>query len=512
MKSWRKADQMKQSLIWLCLGLGFVILMLIMVPGGGRPSDFTLFLGRFHPLVVHLPIGILLVAVILELLSRKPSLRGRYDTGITALLYIGVWSSIFAVVAGLYLAQGGGYAANELLWHKRMGIMVVLFSSLAYLYKAWPSLSVRWLGRWESRVYGIVLGFMLLMLTLAGHLGGVLTHGSDYLSRYMPDGLRQIAGLPKKADIGRLQLENPSETTVYAAFIAPIFESRCVACHNANVQRGGLRLDTPEFIRIGGDSGPSIVAGRAEESELIHRIWLPVSSDEHMPPIESPQLSIAEAELLQWWIDAGASFDELLPDAEWSFATQMIVDGMGLGEIKTGIFALDTPPPDSLDVVQLASLGLSVTPLAASEPYLQVRCADPPVCTNSDRLQEALKRLSSNITWLDLGRSQIGDGLMEVIGDLPHLTRLYLQQTSVTDTGLTYLGNLEYLEYLNLYGTAVSDSGLVHLETLPVLKSLYLWQTSTTDEGVERLQSALPELYINTGASLIPIQPDSTSS
>ncbi|MCY4160143.1 MAG: ribonuclease inhibitor, partial [Bacteroidetes bacterium] len=262
---------MKRSLFWLCGGLAFVTVMLLLVPGDGRPSDFSLFLGRFHPLVVHLPIGILVVAVLLELLSRIPSLRGRYDTGILALLYIGVWTSILAVLAGLYLAQGGGYAANELMWHKRMGVLVVLCASLAYLYKAWPGLSERWLKHWERRMYGIALCVMLVAITFTGHLGGVLTHGPDYLTRYLPDGLRQIAGLPKKADIGKLQLENPSQATVYAALIAPILESRCVACHNANVQRGGLRLDEPEFITEGGDSGPSIVAGRSHESELIYR-------------------------------------------------------------------------------------------------------------------------------------------------------------------------------------------------------------------------------------------------
>lgn len=503
---------MKQSLIWLCMGLAFVVFMLIVVPGSGQPSDFSLFLGRFHPVVVHLPIGILVVAALLEVLSRRPSLRGRYDTGILALLYIGVWSSILAVAAGLYLAQGGGYAADQLAWHKRMGILVVLFASLAYLYKAWPGLSERWLKHWERRAYGIAMGFMLLVVALTGHLGGVLTHGSDYLSRYLPDGLRQVAGLPKKADIGRLQLENPAETTVYAALIAPILESRCIACHGSGAQRGGLRLDGPEFITEGGDNGSPIVAGRAHESELIHRIWLPANSDDRMPPAESPQLSVAEAELLRWWIDVGASFEELLPDVEWSPVTQTIVDHMGLDEIRTGIFALDTTPPDSMDVAQLASLGVSVTPLAENEPYLQVRCVDPETCTDASGLQEALDPLSANIAWLDLGRSPVGDDLVEVIADLPHLTRLHLQQTSVTDAGLAHLGNLEFLEYLNLYGTAVTDSGLVHLESLPALNSIYLWQTEVTDAGVTRLQSALPDLYINTGLSLIPVEPDTTGS
>ena len=499
---------MTKSLIGLCAGVFFMILMLFMVPESGQPSDFTLFLGRFHPLVVHLPIGILMVAALLEGLSRIPSFKGRYDTGILALLYIGVWTSMMAVIAGLYLAQGGGYAADQLMWHKRLGILVVFLASLAYLYKAWPALSEQLFKRWESGIYGVTLCLMLFALIFTGHFGGVMTHGSDYLTRYLPDGIRQIAGLPKKADIGKLHLEDPSQVTVYAALIAPILESRCEGCHNSAVQRGGLRLDEPEFILLGGDSGPSIVSGRSDESELIHRIWLPAISDESMPPDESPQLSIAEAELLRWWVDAGASFEELLPDAEWTPATQTIVDYMGLGEIRTGIFALDTAPPDSMDVLALSSLGFAVTPLAENEPYLQVRCVNLEACSHGTNLDEALRPLSEQIAWLDLGRSQVGDPFIEVIADLPHVTRLYLQQTSVTDAGISHLQGLEYLEYLNLYGTQISDSGLVYLEDLPSLQSLYIWQTSTTDAGIAQLQSVLPELYINHGSSLTPVESD----
>ncbi|MCY4171126.1 MAG: ribonuclease inhibitor [Bacteroidetes bacterium] len=503
---------MNQSVVWLCVGLGLTVIMLVMVPGSGRPTDFTLFLGRFHPLVVHLPIGILMVAALLELLSRLPSLRGRYDSAIQVLLYVGVWSSMMAVAAGLYLAQSGGYAAEQLMWHKRMGILLVLLASLAYLYKAWPALSERWRKPWESGVYGVTVGFMLVSLTFTGHFGGVLTHGSDYLTRYLPDPIRLAAGLPKKADIGRLQLEDPSSTSVYAALISPILESRCVACHNSAVQRGGLRLDEPEFINEGGDSGPVVVSGLSDESELIKRIWLPANSNDRMPPAESPQLTIAEAELLRWWIDAGASFEDLLPDAEWSLSTQTIVDYMGLGDIRTGIFALDTAPPDSMDITALVSLGLSVTLLGENEPYLQVRCVNLEACTGGNELSEALRRLSPNIAWLDLGRSQVGDELMEVIAALPHLTRLHLQQTMVTDAGMTHLSELNYLEYLNLYGTSITDSALVHFEELPALRSLYLWQTLITDDGVARLQATAPELYINTGLSLMPVEADSLES
>ena len=229
-----------------------------------------------------------------------------------------------------------------------------------------------------------------------------------------------------------------------------------------------------------------------------------------MPPEGSPQVSVAEAELLRWWIDAGASFEELLPDAETTPVVQAILGGLGLDEIRTGIFALSVAPPDSLDVAMLAQQGVSATRLAEAEPYLQVRCTDFQMCSSED-MAIALSRLAPNIAWLDLGRSSVNDTLLETIGTLPHLTRLHLQQTQVTDAGLAHLQNLEFLEYLNLYGTAVSDSGLMHLHNMPSLRSLYLWQTNVTDTGVAELQAAAPDLYINTGLSLEPATTDSTA-
>ncbi len=503
-------DLMKNSVYILGAGLAVLIIMLIAVPGGGRPSDFSLFLGRFHPLVVHLPIGILLVAALFEALSRWTPMRDRIETATRILLYAGAWSALLAVALGLYLAQGGGYDSRTLAWHKRLGILVALSSSLCYVYKAWPELlQQRVIKTREHAVYATAVGVLILAVAFTGHLGGQLTHGAGYLSRYLPDGLRQLAGLQKKADLGKLQLENPAETTTYAAIIQPVLTTKCTSCHSERRARGGLRLDAPEHIMEGGDEGPPIVPGRAHESELIHRIWLPLVADDHMPPEGSAQLSVAEAELLRWWIDAGASFEEFLPDAEMTPVVQTILSGLGLGEIRTGIFALSVSPPDSQDVAALAQQGIAATLLAEDEPYLQVRCTNPQSCAHSDELEATLRRLAPNIAWLDLGRSTADDAFLETIGALPHLTRLHLQQTQVTDTGLEHLQSLEYLEYLNLYGTAVSDTGLAHLHNLSALRSLYLWQTNVTEAGVADLQAAVPDLYINTGLSLEPVIADS---
>lgn len=494
---------MKKSAIALLAGLLIFLLLLIFV--GGRASDADLFLGRLHPALVHLPIGILLVAALLEAWNRH---AGGYDRAVLALLYCGAWSAFLAASAGLYLAKGGGYDPTTFAWHKRMGVLVALVATGAYLLKLQAFAGLRPSTLLEKRGYLYSIAGLVLVIGLTGHLGAELTHGSGYLTRYMPDGIRTLIGLPEKEDIGRLQLENPAEATIYSALVEPILERRCVSCHGESASRGGLRLDSPEAIFEGGDAGPAVVAGRSEESELVYRIWLPLASDEHMPPEGRPQPTVAEAEILRWWIDSGASLEETLPDADITPVVQSILDGYGLDEIRTGIFALDVSMPSDDDVAALAETGVSAVPLAENEPFLQVRCTDPAACSG-EAFREALVRLPGNIAWLDLGRTDVGDEILPAVGSLRHLTRLHLQQTRVTDAGLEHLSNLEYLEYLNLYGTSVTDSGLAHLEGLASLRSLYLWQSEATEAGAAALNEVLPDLEINLGLELAP---DTTQS
>lgn len=488
---------MKKTWWSLLAALAVLFVMLFTDDAGGRPSDFTLFLGRFHPALVHLPIGILLLAALLETLTRRPRFAS-YDKALPVVLLAGAWSAILAAVAGLYLSQGGGYDAGTLAWHKRLGVAVAVLAAAAYMLRSKTPYTDR-----LQRSYLVALAGVLLGVAIGGHLGGVLTHGDGYLTRYMPDVARSLAGFPPKDERGRLQLENPEEATIYATLIQPILDERCVACHHAGKREGGLALDTYENLLEGGDDGEAVTAGRSGASTLIQRLWLPPKHKDHMPPEGRPQPTVAEAELIRWWIDQGASAEQTLAEAEPTPTIQAIFDGYGLDDIRTGIFALQMPPPNAEAVEALRATGVSVLPLAEDEPFLEVRCLQPTGCMN-DAQQKALLPLAQHVAWLDLGRTDVNDTTLAVVVPLVHLTRLHLEQTRITDAGLTHLESLDYLEYLNLYGTEVTDAGLVHLESLPRLRTLYAWQTGVTDAGAGRLQQARPGLDVNLGWSPEP--------
>ncbi len=96
----------------------------------------------------------------------------------------------------------------------------------------------------------------------------------------------------------------------YAQDIKPLLKARCYACHGALKQEAGLRLDTAEFIRRGGDSGPALIPAQPHDSLLLQKITA-TDIAVRMPP-EGEPLTAAQIALLNHWISSGA----LAPAAE----------------------------------------------------------------------------------------------------------------------------------------------------------------------------------------------------
>lgn len=488
----------------LLIGAAILVAMSFMVDDASGYGDGALFFGRFHPMLVHLPVGILLLALIGEAVPSAGRFAG-LRRAVPVILLVGAWSAIAAATAGVFLSTAGGYDAGTLLWHKRLGLGIAIVATVAYL--------VRDRSRSESdsarpKAPYLALLFLLLgFIAVAGHLGGDMTHGEGFLTRYMPDTVRGVIGLGPKENIGRLQVDRPNEVTVYATLVEPILNHRCVACHSESNKKGDLALDTPAGIIEGGDDGDVLVAGSADDSEMVRRIWLPLADDDHMPPENRPQVTVAEAELLKWWINSGASFDQTLSDAELTPTAERVLAGYGITEIPRGIFALDVSAPDSTAVARLRAGGLTVRPLSQDGPFLEVQCVRATECLNANQT-EGLRALADQVAWLDVSKSQIADSGFGVISHLKHLVRLDLSQTNVSDNDIGGLDGLEYLESLNLYGTPITDGALDQFALLPGLTELYLWQTTVTTAAADRLRQDRPDIDVNMGIATRSQQAD----
>lgn len=484
---------MTKSLRALLVGL--LLLGVVAVVGGDHDSSLWPFAGRFHPLLVHLPIGMLLLAVVAELLGRRPAWSAWRPLVPLALL-VGAWSAITAGIAGLLLSDWGSYDPDVLRWHRWFGLTIAALATLT-----WWLRSMAESGEERAhRNYPIAVIALLLTITIGGHLGGTLTRGEGYLTRYLPEGVRAMIGLPAEEALTAIAIGNPDTTRVYATLIQPILTTRCGSCHNPMRHKGGLVLTTSKGLFAGGRQGKVVVAGRSEESELLVRVSLPPGHTEAMPP-DRP-LPIAEAELLRWWIDQGASTDVKLSVIERPSGIRRTLAAYGLEDLPTGIFALTVPPADSALISAARAGGFSVLPLARKSSYLNVAVLNP-----AGMQIERLRPLAQQVASIDFSHAPVNDSVMGLLAAMPHLTRLKLTGTKVTDAGVTRLAGLAFLEYVNLVDTDISDAGLRALERLPRLRAVHLWGTRVTALGVARLQQALPRAVITRAAPVMP--PDS---
>ena len=98
------------------------------------PSDWVMFFGHFHPVVVHLPIGMLMIAAILELIARKKELNS-LQPAIAPILLVGTLTAIISCLFGYLLSSSGEYNEDTLFWHQWMGIAVAFISFLSWYMK-----------------------------------------------------------------------------------------------------------------------------------------------------------------------------------------------------------------------------------------------------------------------------------------------------------------------------------------------------------------------------------------
>ncbi|MEM7557795.1 MAG: DUF1549 domain-containing protein [Planctomycetota bacterium] len=113
-----------------------------------------------------------------------------------------------------------------------------------------------------------------------------------------------------------------SEDVDYLRDIKPVLKAKCYSCHGALKQEAGLRVDTVEFMREGGDSGRALSREEGLDS-LIHDRISSSDNDERMPP-EGEPLSPEQLKRFQQWLANGAKApeDELAqadPATHWAF-------------------------------------------------------------------------------------------------------------------------------------------------------------------------------------------------
>jgi uncharacterized membrane protein len=447
----------------------------------------TSFIGHFHPVLVHLPIGILLLAILFEFLSRREKYASLTNAVELSWLLGGI-AAAFSCVTGYMLSLSGEYEGDTLSRHQWLGITVAAVSFLAYYLKK----------KNKTKFYTATVFATALGVTITGHLGGTLTHGSDYLFNFKE----------KKVEKRDPSVFTPNFETAlaYQDVIQPILKEKCYTCHNESKQKGKLRMDSPEFLLKGGENGAIFVNGKPDESEIIKRILLPLNHDDHMPPKEKPQITTKEFDLLKWWIAQGADMHKAVKDLNLSPNIKALFGAAAVASVAN-IVLKDLPDvkvgtPSVSDIIALKKMNVVAIPIGNDKPFLTVNFINRPKITAE--MLPHLKALSKNIAWIKLSDAVLNDTVFTFLKDCENLTKLSLNNTNIDDINLSKLLIFKYLSSLSLVNTKVTSQGVLTLKALPQLQKLFLFQTQIKPEEYENLISQMPNILIDSGGYAVP--------
>ncbi len=285
------------SVLKIALILTAVLVVLVLIPFEGQGHWVLAIFGRFHPLLVHLPIGILIGLFALEAINLyKPELN--LSTACRLLIWLAVITSIPTVLAGLLLISEGGYGSGGTT-HKWLGWLTALVS-VWLLVLHHTEISVK--KKHFSKIYHGGLVINMILLTAAGHMGGTLTHGSNYLTELLPDEMKSILGNDRNKRLAHLISQNAvykleDLQPVFNESVKPILENNCYSCHGDKEQKGGLQLNTLD---------PDIVHGKDGAK---WRAALDMINLGEMPPEDEPPLTDKERQQLVEWLTSSLKYD-----------------------------------------------------------------------------------------------------------------------------------------------------------------------------------------------------------
>ena len=95
----------------------------------------------------------------------------------------------------------------------------------------------------------------------------------------------------------------------FAGQIKPVFEERCVECHNSTTMLGEFNIQNRELAFKKRNNGPAIVPGAPDRSPLLLTLTLP-AGDRKVMPATGHRIPDADIQLIRRWIKEGAKWPE----------------------------------------------------------------------------------------------------------------------------------------------------------------------------------------------------------
>jgi YHS domain-containing protein len=437
-------------------------------------ADVLAVFGRMHPLLLHLPIGMLLGLGLLEWFGAR---RGQAPMARGVVLVVAI-SAIVGAASGWMLHEEDGYASSFALeWHERLGI--------ATAFGALFSVVLRFRGK--TTPYRWMLLLTIALMVPAGHFGAEMTHGKGFLWEPLEEEEVPVAPIMPEPSA-----EGLAAMASYQQHVAPLLKARCTRCHGARKVKGELRLDSPEAIMAGGETGAALGA----EGEFVRRLELPLEHDDHMPPDSKTQLTAQELSLLQVWIAQDAPFE-----GEFAFAEATIREEPAQAVESSSAHQDGNDPTYDQAIAGLEGSLAHWQTIEPGSKQLLISFAPFAEAANDEIVEQLLGLIPGYIEELNLGRTQITGSTMNLVGAMTNLRSLNLAQTPLGDWDIGLLEGHQHLEDLVLSQTSITDGSIDVFLTMPSLSELYVWGTSVSNEGIARLREKLPEVIVDFGDS-----------
>ncbi|GAA4084623.1 c-type cytochrome domain-containing protein [Mucilaginibacter panaciglaebae] len=431
--------------------------------------------GRMHPLLLHFPIVLLIMAMLFEFFRFRAAFKEEilYQNFTTALLLIGSLLAAITAIMGLFLSKEPGYSGNTLQWHKWAGSGVVLLSSAIY----WCRNS-QWYKASLAKT-GAIITFIALVL--AGHYGAYITHGENFI---LAPVMSKAAPIPI------------DKALVYKDVIQPIFENKCANCHNEDKLKGGLMLTDSASILKGGKTGKLFIPGDPQMSLILQRIHLPLNDDKHMPPAGKTQLTDDELNLLYLWIKEKPNFKQKVLSLPAADSLRLLASTV-LAPATSAGDTYDFTAADEKTIAGLNNNYRVVHALAKESPALAVNIYNKNIYT--PKVLEDLSPIKKQLVSLNLNKMPVKDQELKTIARFENLRNLDLNFTALTGSGLKYLTQLKHLRSLSLVGTRLNFRDVRQVVTMKSLAELFIWNTGITNQEIQQLRKLNKNVAFDEG-------------
>ena len=372
-----------------------------------------------------------------------------------------------------------------------------LYSSLAFLVSLAVFL-ISYASANRPRFEWLSAGVTTAVLLIAGHAGGVITHG-DPLDRAP---WRIFA---ERANQDLKSMDEVASGRVFDTLVIPILEDKCMACHGVERAKGKLKMNTYAALLKGGSKGACLLPGDSAGSLMIQRINLPLDDDKRMPPADKEQLSSDEAAFLDWWVSSALSEEQSIESVSFPAEQQIYVQSI-IGDDPVAIQARSAKARSKDLLLRYADFqtrypGLLVQSVVG-EALFELSSASL-MGYDETHVRAALEPLVDSLIRIDWNRRQLDAAWAKLFSTAVIVEVLNISDSRFSEEDLLLLlSAMPELKKLNLTGTGFADEHVDSIRAHSNIETIVLTGTELSEAGYQKLIKHLPGAKIISDYSM----------